>query len=198
MSATIVAASGWRKRAAGLGQALAVTVMATALVTSLHLYARNPAPEPVPLAKSAERLVFETEEVALRLTGGFDGLASFGLPFVEPTAWSETPRLAEAAPAGAPAPVRPAQAERRVVAALPPSRPATVAVPHAAPSLDAATRIETVAQAAPADRRMRVFGLGLPGTEYLPTPREAVGHVASLGAVIASAGEAVGDAVLPH
>ena len=151
MSATMVAANGWRKRASSLGQALAVTVMATALVTSLHLYARNPAPEPVPAAKTAERLAFETDEVALRLTGGYDGLASFALPFVEPAAWSERVRSAETVPA-APQPSRQARSEpaapdgaRRTVAALPPSRPAPVVAAAAPSSVDASGRMEAAA-----------------------------------------------------
>lgn len=165
-----------------------------------------------PDGKISDRLSFVEEDVPVRLTRIYDTLAMFSMTASEAQPWSErrVPTLAAldagsgTAKAKAPAMPRMVVAERAPARsqALPPSRPtqlaaAIVPVRAAAPA---------AASPEPAREPVRLFGWGVPGSQYLPGRRDAVKTAELIGdqaakvgsgtaALATDAASAVGDTV---
>lgn len=162
-------------------------------------------------AKLVDRLAsldraFVEETVPVRQTRIFDTLAMFSLPQAEPSGWSERPvqmaRVAAEPPPMLPAapvstPAKPRGMPQMVTAAaepgrhpavLPPSRPAQIATAVTSPpGLLASAPADQPASEAPRER-LQLLGWRVPGTDLLPTRRDAGRAVASVGSGAAAVG----------
>jgi hypothetical protein len=121
----------------------------------------------------------------------------FSLPQADARTWSERSVQPVQPAAAIPAKAAPAKAAMPRIAeyeakeqrrmSLPPSRPVTLAVAEA-PAAPAPAKPEP----RPIKEPLRVLGWGVPGTDLLPSGKEAVDTVASLGGKVASVGKAAG------
>lgn len=162
-------------------------------------------------AKLVDRLAsldrgFVEETVPVRQTRIFDTLAMFSLPQVEPSGWSERPvqvaKVAAELPPMLPAapvstPAKPRGVPQMVTASAEPGRHPTVLPPSRPVQIAAAITSQPAALApAPANgpledpprERLQVLGWQVPGTDLLPTRREAGRAVASVGSGAAAVG----------
>lgn len=159
-----------------------------------------PAPEAQPAqpdGKISDRLSFVEEDVPVRLTRIYDTLAMFSMTASEAQPWSErrVPTLAAldagpgAAKAKAPTMPRMVVAERAPPRnqALPPSRPTQLAAAATAPIVPVRAAAPT-APAEPSREPVRLFGWGVPGSQYLPGRRDAVKTAELIGTQAAKVG----------
>lgn len=166
-----------------------------------HWTAATPGPVPVNDGKLADRLAFEQEVVPTRETRIFDTVAMFSQLPAEPAPWSEA-----AVPTLPPMPVRvahdaasrPAQMPRLVVSQATPSKPAA-ARPPARPPADLGPKPgQSASSQGPAAARrepLRVAGWSLPGSQFLPTGRDAVRVVSFVGTKAVDLGSGTADVV---
>jgi hypothetical protein len=178
-------------------------VLASALATGIatiafsHLTREPIAVQPLavtPAGKVAERLDWQAGDApdpSLRIA---ETVAMFSLPQADARTWSERSvqpvQPAEATPAKS-TPAKSAmpriaeyEAKEQRRMSLPPSRPVTLAVAEAPAPAKPEPR--------PIKEPIRVLGWGVPGTDLLPSGKEAVDTVASLGGKVASVGKAAG------
>jgi hypothetical protein len=182
-------------------------VLASALATGIatiafsHLTRETAAVQPVavtPAGKVAERLDWnggDAPDPSLRIA---ETVAMFSLPQADARTWSERsvqPVQQTEAPAPKAAPAKSgmpriaeyeAKEQRRI--ALPPSRPVTLAAADAPAASPASVKPEP----RPAKEPIRVLGWSVPGTDLLPSDKDAADTVASVGGKVASVGKAAG------
>lgn len=190
---------------------VAASLVATGLgaLALSHVGTVDPAAPPAaPAGKTSARLAalegsFVEENVPVRATRIFDTVAMFSLPQVEPATWNETP-VQMARIVAEPPPVLPAVRHRivpqMVAAATQPVRPdagrLAGVLPLARP-IRIASASPPSAFVDPHRDRIRVFGWAVPGTDLLPSRRDAKQAVASVGSGAATIGlkaiDTVGD-----
>jgi hypothetical protein len=122
----------------------------------------------------------------------------FSLPQADARTWSERsvqpvpqaePASAKAAPAKSAMPrIAEYEAKQQPKAALPPSRPVTIA----ASETPVTPAIVAKPEPRPAKEPIRVLGWSVPGTDLLPSGKDAADTVASVGGKVASVGKAAG------
>lgn len=161
------------------------------------------APQPigaVPPAgsKLVDRLAFEQEVVPVRDTRIFDTVAMFSKLPAEPAAWAEEPvptlrALPVQAPLRTAAAIIPrlvvasAEVTPRAVQARPPARPTDLGRKAATPTL--------VQDEEESREVIRLVGWSVPGSQYLPTGRDAVVTVSAVGRGAAALGHGASNAV---
>jgi hypothetical protein len=107
---------------------------------------------------------------------------------VQPVPQAE-PASAKAAPAKSAMPrIAEYEAKQQPKAALPPSRPVTIA----ASETPVTPAIVAKPEPRPAKEPIRVLGWSVPGTDLLPSGKDAADTVASVGGKVASVGKAAG------
>ena len=172
---------------------------------SVLIHSSEP-PPPRGEAKLTERLSFVQEDVPVRETRIYDTLAMFAEPQGEPSPWSDKPlpflKVADAPPASTSSEAgrmtRMTAAEARGSRQLgvrPPARPIRSAeIPSA---LSAAAPPVAAARETPIQMRepVRVFGWSVPGTQVLPTRRDAFRAVARIGDAALEIGSGTVDVV---
>lgn len=140
-----------------------------------------PVPEATPSqldGKISDRLSFVEEDVPVRQTRIYDTLAMFSMNTAEAQPWSErrVPTLAALDAGAGTAKVKAPAMPRMVVAersparhpALPPSRPMELA------SATTIIPVRIVAPSEPEREPVRLLGWNLPGSQHLPTRKDAV------------------------
>lgn len=194
---------------AGAGS-VGMTVLALACFSaaSLMLFGHGPRedePKLPPPGKVADRLAFVEEDVPVRQTRIYDTLAMFALPQAQGSPWGAAeiaipqgpvrsrvaaamPRMVEAeAPHARQVlpPVRPTQAEfakAEPAKAAPTAKAAPVAIATASAPLPGERSVEWMAATASAEPSpIRILGLAVPGSQHLPSGRETMRGVASIG-----------------
>jgi hypothetical protein len=168
------------------------TGVATVVFSNLM---REPAPvQPVavtPAGKVAERLAWDGEEVSnpLRIA---ETVAMFSLPQADARTWSERSlapvRQAELAPAkpvaakaGVPRIAEIEDKQRKM--ALPPNRPVVVAEAPVAPTIVAKPETR------PVKEPIKVLGWNVPGSDLLPSGKDAIDTVAYVGGTVLAIGQ---------
>lgn len=178
-------------------------VFASVLATGIasvgvsHLM-REPAPvQPVavtPAGKVAGRLAWESDDLQDRSLRIAETVAMFSLPQADARSWSErsvAPARHQdtitAKPVSAKAGAMPqiAQIEVRQHRMTPPSRPIVPA--------SAEMPVAAAAQPEPHKEAIRVLGWSVPGSDLLPSGRDALDTVASLSDAVASVGKTAGS-----
>ncbi len=170
-------------------------IIGAALAAGLFALASEPVATARPAqqdGKASDRLAFVADEsdALVRETRIYDTLAMFALPQAEAGAWSEAPRVvATAAETGIGPTVPRASSTPRMVAAeasvarrmpeVPPVRPARLAA--VGPAVSPSPKVMAWEDPEPARTPLRLLGVGLPGTEYLPTRRDAVRTANTIG-----------------
>lgn len=151
-------------------------------------------PQGTPLApassegKISDRLSFVEEDFPVRQTRIFDTVAMFGMETAEGRAWSErsVPTLAALEGGTGAARTKAASLPRMVVVdraparsqALPPSRPLDVASATPTPVV---IPVRIAAPVEPAREPVRLLGWNLPGSQHLPTRKDAVKTAEAIG-----------------
>jgi hypothetical protein len=169
------------------------SVVATGVATvAFSNFSHDPAPaQPLavtPAGKVAERLSWDGEEVSnpLRIA---ETVAMFSLPQADARTWSE--RSAQpvqqpepkAAKTGVPR-IAEYEAKQQHKTSLPPNRPAVLASAEI-PAAPAAARPEPQ----PAREQIRVLGWNIPGTDLLPSRKDALDTVTGVGGTVLALGQ---------
>ena len=173
------------------------SVVATGVATvAFSNLSHDPAPaQPVavtPAGKVAERLGWNGEEMSnpLRIA---ETVAMFSLPQADARTWSERSaqliQQAEpkAAKTGVPR-IAEYETKQQHKTSLPPSRPVALALAE----MPVAPAVVVKPEPHPAREPIRVLGWNVPGTDLLPSGKDALDTVASLGGKVASVGKAAG------
>lgn len=175
---------------------LASVVAAGVAAVAFSSLSHDPSPaEPAavtPAGKVAERLGWDGEETSnpLRIA---ETVAMFSLPQADARTWSERiaapapqPELAKPAAKSAVPRIADYEAKQQHRAALPPSRPVVVAE---APSARVVAKPETRPAKDSIKEPVKVLGWNVPGSDLLPSGKDAVGMVASIGGAVLAVGQ---------
>jgi hypothetical protein len=170
------------------------SVVATGVVTvAFSNFSHDPTPvQPLavtPAGKVAERLSWDGEEVSnpLRIA---ETVAMFSLPQADARTWSERSAAPmqqaepKAAKTGVPR-IAEYEAKQQHKTSLPPARPVVLA----SVEIPAAPAIAAKPEPQPAREQIRVLGWNIPGTDLLPSRKDALDTVAGVGGTVLALGQ---------